>query len=292
MANARLTLRDIDLLSALDRTPLTVRQIRALSVTFVSRFGSDRRLQDRLSTLTRAGLLHRFRYASTEGSGQFYYTLSPESYRLLHGTDAVLPSGGMFKEVGIARQHHTHRLADFIVRTQIAAAQIGVTLADFVRENQLKLTAGIDSLCPDCCFTLALPNRPPFLFYAELDNSTEPLASPRERDSWVRKLRIYEALQDASPTRFRVLGLVTRSEKRLTNIVALAASVAKNPQRSLFYGVYLPDYLRDPTPLTTSLFSDHRGMRVPLVATEKPKPATAPEPPAPDTRALAWLPAV
>lgn len=292
MANFRLMHRDIDLFAALDRCPLTVRQIRALSVTFCSSFGSDRRLQDRLALLTQSGLLHRFRYMSAEGSGQYYYTLSPESYRVLHGTHADLPSGGMFQTVGIARQHHTHRLADFIVHTQIAAWQSGVTVGSFIRENQLRLTAANDHLSPDCSFTLALPNRPPFLFYAELDNSTEPLTSPRERDSWIRKLRIYEALQDASPTRFRVLGLVTRSVKRLENIAALAASVAKNPQRSIFYGVYLPDYLGDPMPLTASLFSDHRGMRVSLVATVRPKPAKAPEPSAPDARALAWLPAV
>src|SRR5947209_3153913 len=112
MATAHLTSRDIEIFSALERCPLTVRQIRSLSVTFSAAFGSDRRLQDRLALLTHAGLLRRFRYASTEGSGQYYYTLSPDCFRLLHGKDVVMPSSGVFQEIGIARQLHSHRLAD------------------------------------------------------------------------------------------------------------------------------------------------------------------------------------
>src|SRR5437016_1111725 len=75
MATARvsLTARDDEILRALDRSALTVRQLRALSRTFGRAFGSDRRLQDRLLQLTRAGLLRRFRYASLYGSGRFYY---------------------------------------------------------------------------------------------------------------------------------------------------------------------------------------------------------------------------
>ena len=270
MATAHLTLRDIDLFTALGRCPLTVRQIRALSVTFPSGFGSDRRLQDRLAILAKAGLLHRFRYASMEGTGQYYYTLSPESYRVLHGQDAPLPSQGMFREIGVARQHHTQRLSDFLVHTFIAAHRDGVELADFHRENALKLSIGEEHLYPDSMLTLRVPDRPVFSFYAELDNSTEPLTSPREHDSWVRKLRFYEALADRSDHRFRVLGLITKSESRLRNLLALAAAQARNPKRSIFYAVYLPDYLSHPSPLRASLFTDHRELRVSLLPETRP----------------------
>src|SRR4051794_23072745 len=126
MAMPHLTLRDMDLFTALERCPLTVRQLRELSVTFVSGFGSDRYLQHRLMQLAEAGLLRRYRYAAMEHPGEFYYTLSPESYRLLHSEDGPLPSDGFFREIRIARQHHTHRLADFIVRTVTAAHQSSV----------------------------------------------------------------------------------------------------------------------------------------------------------------------
>lgn len=265
MANIVLTARDYALLRAVERCPLTVRQLKALSVTFPTKFGSDRRLQDRLAQLTRAGLFHRFRYAATESSGPFYFMLSAESYRLLHGQDVALPSPAMFREVGMGRQFHSHCLADFVVRTIVAAHEARVTIENLTRENALRLSAGEENLYPDGSFTLTVPGRPPFLFYVELDNSTEVLASPTQRDSWLKKLRFYEALQDSMSTRFRVLGLITRSHQRLENISMLAASVAANPQRSLFYGTYLPDYLKHPAPLTTPLFTDHRGLHVSLV---------------------------
>ena len=264
-ANIFLTARDYELLRAVERCPLTVRQLKALSVTFETRFCSERRLQDRLAQLTRVGLLRRFRYAATEGSGPFYFMLSAESYRLLHGPDIPLPSPGLFREVGMGRQHHSHRLADFVVRTIVAAQETQVTIENMTRENALRLSVGDEHLYPDGSFTLSVPGRPPFLFYVELDNSTEVLASPRERDTWLKKLRFYEALQDGTTARFRVLGLSTRSQKRAENIAVLAASAAANPQRSLFYGTYLPDFLQHATPLTAPLFTDHRGLHISLI---------------------------
>ena len=280
-ANIFLTARDHDILRSVERSPLTVRQLKALSVTFGTRFGSDRRLQDRLAQLTRAGLLRRFRYAATEGSGPFYFMLSTESFRLLHGQDVPLPSPGLFREVGMGRQNHCHRLADFVVRTIVAAHEAKVTIENMTRENALRLSVGDEYLYPDGSFTLSLPGRPSFLFYVELDNSTEVLTSPTQRDSWLRKLRFYEALQNSMPTRFRVLGLSTRSAKRIENIGVLAASVATNPQRSLFYGAYLPDYLQHATPLAAPLFTDHRGLHISMIpqmviTAETRTPSTAP----------------
>lgn len=274
----RLTYRDMDLFTALERCPLTVRQIQKLSVTFHSSYSSERRLQDRLMLLTRADLLRRYRYAATDAPGRYYYTLSPGSYRLLHGDEP--PSGGLFHEVAVARQHHTHRLADFIVHTVIGAHAAGVEVKDFSRENTLKLSTADDHLYPDSAFTLTANQRAPFTFYVELDNSTEPLASPRERDSWRRKLQFYERLQDQSPGRFRVLGIVTKSPKRVSNMLTLAAAVARNPQRSLLYGVFLPEYREEPNPLTAPIFTDHRGLQVALWPS---LPATA----APKSKALA-----
>lgn len=264
MATAYLTQRDIELLTAVERNPLTVHQLRLLSVTFSAAFGSERRLQDRLMILTRAGLLGRFRYAATEGVGRYYYVPTPESYRFLHGSEATLPSPGLFREIGVARQHHARCLGDFVVKTLAACHQGHVQLGGFARENSLKLTVGEEHLYPDCAFTCCLPERE-FLYYVELDNSTEPLTSPRERDSWTRKLAFYEQLQDRSSTRFRVLGLVTRSATRLKNIAALAGATAHNPHRSLFYGAVLADFLRSESPLFTALFTDHRGRRVSLL---------------------------
>ena len=77
----RPTPRDFDLFRAIDRGPLTVRQLLKLSATFSSPFHSERYLQARLYLLTQAGLLRRGAYATTDPSVLYYYTLSPESSR-------------------------------------------------------------------------------------------------------------------------------------------------------------------------------------------------------------------
>jgi hypothetical protein len=266
-----LTTRDEDLLRAIDRCPLTVRQLRTLSGMFQREFSSDRRLQDRLAQLTRAGMVRRFRYASLSGTGQFYYTLTPESFRVIHGDDMPMPGRGAFREIGIARHHHAFNLAEFLVHTLVAARSIDAELGDYVRENSLKLSADGDELFPDGAFTLTLPDRPSFQFYVELDNSTEPLNAPRTRDSWLRKLRVYDNLQNCTPTRFRVLGVVTRTKQRLQNLASLAASVALNPQRGLFLGVFLPDYIANECPLTSPIFTDHRGLKLSLLPSSWPE---------------------
>lgn len=150
-------------------------------------------------------------------------------------------------------------LADFIVHTTVAAHHDGVELGSFHRENTLQLSVGGAYLYPDAAFALQALGRTPFQFHVELDNSTEPLASPRAQDSWLRKLRFYEALQDQLPTRFRVLALVTKSPQRVRNLLALAGAQAKNPHRSLVLAVYLPEFLQHPAPLFTAIFTDHRG---------------------------------
>lgn len=262
---AVLTPRDENLFRALTRAPLTVRQLLKVSSTFDAPFTSERRLQDRLHRLWRGRLLRRWQYATTELGAQYYYTLSPESYRLLHGADVRLPNSRAFGPVGLARQHHTRALADFIVHTTLAAHAAAVSLTDFHRENSLCLSVRDQHLYPDCSFTLAVPGRPLLRFYVELDNGTEPLTSARERESWEQKLRFYEAYHQSRRERFRVLGLVTRSRERLQNVVETAARTISNPRRVLFYAICLRDYLAQEAPLHTPCFLDQRGAAAALV---------------------------
>jgi hypothetical protein len=266
------TARDWDIFRALARCPLTVRQMEKVSVTFAAPFRSERRLQRRLHALAAADLVRQWRYATPGPGVPCYYTLSPESYRLLYGHDAILPSHRAFEALADSRHHHTHSLAEFIVHMTVAARDAQASIGDFTRENTLKLSIADDELYPDCSFILTLPGRPPFQFYVELDNSTEALGSPRAHDSWLRKIRFYERLQNSSPTRFRVLGIMTKSRQRRANIAALAATVATNPQRSLFLGAYLPEFLENLRPLTSPVFADHRGLHVSMLPAMPPLP--------------------
>ena len=95
MATCLVTPRDRDLFVALERSPLTVRQLLKVSTTFVYPFTSERRVQERLQRLCAAGRLRRWFYATAGRGALSYYTLTPEGYRLLHGPEVRPPSRGI-----------------------------------------------------------------------------------------------------------------------------------------------------------------------------------------------------
>ena len=267
-AKRRLTARDLDILTALDRCPLTVRQLLRLSATFAGRpFTSPRSVQERLQKLHDAGWLRRWTFATASRSGApDYAKLTLLGYRLLYGGNAQPPTKRYFNEVGIAHQHHTHCLAEFIVHTAVAAHRQGIVMKNFSRENTLRLQVGQENLFPDCAFDLDLRDGQSFRFYVELDNGTERVRSDKDIDSWQRKIRLYEQWQDqTAPRRFRVLVVTTRSRDRLDYILAVAAQHARNPRRSLFYAIHLDDYLRQASAIQDRCFRDHHGNAVAII---------------------------
>src|SRR5437016_3330105 len=139
------THRDRDLFQALDRCPLTVRQLLKLSKAFGHSFTTERRVQERLQKLCAAGRVRRWRYATAGQGALSYYTLTPLGYRLLHGHDAAPSGRGLFGPVGVARQTHTRALAEAIVHLGIGAHHADVSIENFRRENTLRLTVGDES---------------------------------------------------------------------------------------------------------------------------------------------------
>jgi hypothetical protein len=268
------TPRDIEILSALERTPLTVRQLLTLSRTFALPFHSERRIQERLQALADASRVQRRLYAvAGRGGAPSYYQLTLHGYRILHGEGTAGPSRRAFNEVGIAHQHHTRCLAEFLVHTFLCARESGIGVDDFYRENALRLDAGQGTLFPDSAFQLRSPGGEAFNFLVELDNGSERIRSQKDVESWEAKIRLYEALQDATPRRFRVLIVCTRSQDRLRHIFDAAAALSRNPRRSLFYGVHLDDYLAEPQALHQPCFLDHRGAAVAVIpAAASPRP--------------------
>jgi len=147
----------------------------------------------------------------------------------------------------------------------VAAHGAGVEFTDYYRENTLRLAVGEECLYPDCAFQLVLPGGRTFNYLVELDNHSERVRSTKDADSWQRKIRLYDDLQSSAPSRFRVLVVTTRSSPRLRHILALAATLASNPQRSLLLGVPLATHLAEPTPLSAPIFLDHHLRSVSLI---------------------------
>src|SRR5207244_6242988 len=104
-----------------------------------------------------------------------------------------------------------------------------------------------------------------FRYFVELDNGTEAVRSATNLDTWQKKIAFYERMQDRQTQRFRVLAVTTGQARRLQNILDCAASTARNPRRSLVYGVTLADFVADAEPLTSGCFLDHRGQNAALI---------------------------
>lgn len=261
-----LTPRDIDILSALDRCPLTAAQLLTLSETFSYPFTSERKVRARMQVLAESGRVRRWPYLAIAGRvAPTYYTLTREGFRLLHGASAVPHSRRAFKAIGISRQRHTYALAQFIVATFVAAKRAGVQVVNFGRENSVKLTAGEEELFPDTTFTLLPPWGGVFHFCVEIDGGTERIRSEKDADSWERKIRVYETVQDVATERYRVLAVSLQSGIRSHNILSIAAGVARNPCRCLVYGITLESYVQHPLPLTSPCFMDHCGRKTELL---------------------------
>jgi len=261
-----LTGRDIEVLTALDRTVLTAGQLHKLSATFACPFSSERMARERLAALVNVGWLQSGRYATIgAGAGQYYYQLSRTGYRILYGERAEAPTKRYFAPISVARQHHTRCLADFIVHTIVTAHAAGLEFTDFYRENTLKLIVGEECLYPDCAFQLVLPDGRTFNYLVEMDNHTEQIRSTKDADSWQKKVRLYDDLQASSSNRFRVLALTTRSARRVKTILALAAGDATKPKRSVLLGTLLASYIAESAALSAPIFLDHHLRPVSLL---------------------------
>lgn len=261
----RLTPRDLEILSALNRCPLTAKQLLKLSETFALPFTDEHRVRERLLLLATSGRVRRWQYATAGRGAPNYYKLSPLGYRLLCGDEAAAPAKRAFSRVGISRQQHTQSLADFIVHTTVLAHRAGIVFDGFCRENSVRLDADEESVYPDCAFQLLPSDGREFSFFVEIDNSTERIYTAKEAESWQRKLRIYDGFQRRCGHKFRVLIVTTRSRQRLEHILDAGACVLHHAARSLFYGIHLDDFLALANGLQLNCFRDHLGRDQTLV---------------------------
>jgi hypothetical protein len=261
------TPRDEEVLTALERVPRTAEQLVKLSVTFNHAFGSTRTVRERLQALGDAGWVRSSRYATTNGgAAPKYYFLSPRGYQLLHG-EAASPPKRACLPLPITRHRHTHALAEFVTHLAFAAHKSGIAIENFFRENTLRLVVDAESLFPDSAFELVFATGRRLNFLVEIDCATERVWSPQDTDSWQRKIRLYDRLQDQNaPARFRVLVIATRGVQRLTHILTAAKTLARNPHRALFYGITLGQFLATPDAVTAPCFRDHALRPVSLQA--------------------------
>jgi hypothetical protein len=267
--NAKIGPRDVEILTAIDRTPLTPAQLCRLSETFESPFRDEHNLRRRLRILTEAGLVRSWPYALvTDGRSPRYYKLNRDGYRLLYGENAALPRRRYFEEISHGHHQHGNFLAEAVVHLSIMAQRQGNMIRHFARENSVKLMAHGFTMFPDCAFQIVSPNGKVYNFVVELDNGTERIRSTQDVESIERKIRGYDAHQSQfaadDADRYLVLFLTTRSPYRLQTILSLADALMQNRQRTVFVGCDLETLLAS-DPFHIPVLSDHRSLRRTLI---------------------------
>lgn len=263
--HAKIGPRDIEILQALDRSPLTVSQLCRISKTFSNPFRDEGNLRRRMRTLSQAGLVRSWPYAiASTGQSPRYFKLSRDGYRMLHGMAAGIPRRRFFEEIRSGHHHHTNALSGLIVELVLCGHQKGIRMQHFARENSVKMEARGFTLFPDCAFQLQTRDGQVFNFIVELDNGTERVRTREDVESIERKIRGYDAHQSQfaadDQRRYLVLFVTTRSSVRLKHILDLAAIVMENPQRTVFLGSDLSSLL-ETNPFSANAFKDHRGLR-------------------------------
>lgn len=267
MANTSQTIltdRDRELLGILYKTPATLQQLLKASETFTEPYTNLAYLGRRLQKLSAAGWVHTWRYATTSPGAVNYYKLTRDGYRQLAGAQTVLPDKSYFTRISPSLQDHTTNLADVIVHTLVCAQRHGISVADFRRENSVVLQLGEERQRPDASWQLIAPTGREFNFLYELDNSTEPVNSEKDRDSIRRKIAFHERLQNnllrvpGQPRRYRLV-FFTKTIDRAYNILSLARELASNRDRRLCFAISVPEFLAERDALRVPCFLDHAG---------------------------------
>ncbi|MCH7689127.1 MAG: replication-relaxation family protein, partial [Planctomycetes bacterium] len=152
------TARDTELLRVIELLSPTSEQMLKWTECFqepIRPFTQIGDLRRRLGKLHAVGLVRRWRLAiESQGMTPYYYKLTLEGHRALHGKDAEPRRSRAFSPIGLSLHSHTKALADFIVHTKVAAHRIGATLTETYAENEYRVTVGDESLKLDGRFTL------------------------------------------------------------------------------------------------------------------------------------------
>ena len=256
----QITDRDIDLLIAIDRHPMTTSQLFRLSQSFTQPFSDERLLRRRLAVLRTADLLQNWPLATISNGGlPHYWKLTRDGYRALYGQNVALPKRRYFEQISAGHHHHVRCQGEFLTHLFAMAVRNGVAVHQFARENSVRIECDAGIVYPDCAFQL-IRNQQKYNFVVEIDNGTERVRSTQDTESIQRKLITYEAHQRKfkafDPGRYIVLLITTRSELRISHMLDVAKDVMGDSKRTVFLGCSLDAFTRS-DPFRDDILSDH-----------------------------------
>jgi len=247
----------------------TASQVWRASQTFEMPFASLDRAQRRLRQLHRAGWVKRFTHRTVIGmTGAAYFKLSLSGYRsLLADYEAEPPTRRFFEEIAIGKYHHDYYLTEVIVATLRAAQQRGLRIQNFQPQGTFSIEVDGEMLLPDAYYELVNAYGRRFPQCVEIDSSTERRSGKCDR--WLRKNRLYDAwastLAESGQPVPQVQVFTWRSRQRCHNILRRFGNETANPNRILYKGCYVEDFLKADDSLCDAIFADHRRHGVALV---------------------------
>lgn len=261
--------RDLALLRLVEMTPVTAAQIRKASLAFPGEpFRDERRVRERMQTLSEAGFIRTCTSTLAIGGAAHYYRLTQQGFRAIYPESTAPIPRAASADIAPSRLVHSMATADAIVHVLASASQSRVRIDRFHGDGRLTLEIGEYRQQPDCHFQLAFAGKT-FNLLFEIDNSTEPLDSRREH-AIRTKILGYESYQDwvlqlwkntgrygARPA-FRVVFL-THGVNRANHILWLAQSLAQNKARRLVLSSTFDQFLGCADALSSPLFNDHFG---------------------------------
>ncbi|EMI16462.1 hypothetical protein RMSM_06620 [Rhodopirellula maiorica SM1] len=266
-----LTARDLEILTSLDRIPMTPRQLQVVSESFRQPFSDEALVRRRLGRLKDAGFLQAFPYSLvSEGRAPKYWKLTRAGYRIIYGSDASLPGRRYFSEVSAGHHVHAHSLASMVAHLEASAARHNIEMDQYARENSIKFHSGQSHVSPDGAFRLLhrYESARPYSFVIEMDNGSERVRSNKDIESIQRKVQTYDHHQSRykrdDPARYLVLFVTTRSERRLEHVLSTCSSLIRNPDRTLFLGATL-EALLAVDPFSEPVLQSNNGLRRTLV---------------------------
>ena len=145
--HARIGPRDLELLTAIDRFPVTSAQLCRISLSFKEPFRDENNLRRRLRSLTLAGFIRSFPYAvASDGRSPRYFKLTREGYRFLYGSQAAMPKRRYFQEIRPGHHHHTLSIAELMTHLIVCGHRLGHTVQEFAPENSVCLQVTVSDV--------------------------------------------------------------------------------------------------------------------------------------------------
>ena len=226
----------------------------------------------RLQVLARGGYLYNRPYDKNGNFGATrYFQLTRKGWNWLHRIDSEIPPYPKRQHEAItpSRQHHTRNLADTLIHLHCCALRRGYRMEIISGESEITINnnKGITSLDGEVEFIRIADETVRFHRLLEMECSTHTLRSEKHnKKTWQNRARVVD--HDATlrikndQTRTRLLTFTSRSWKKAVSIAGLFKEETKNPDRQVYLGTYLQDFLSDEDGLFSPVFLDHNAKMV------------------------------